>query len=317
MYLHKKEKRVKREKIGEEEYINVIKTSHFFSRNAISISEKIRSWDPFYFLSFNLIEKHKEVQFGEIDENIHIVPRDSKYLLLQYKKRNSIDLYEFIYKVGKKEKLLHIINSFRSFLHITQILLKRDLQHLYFTNDSLLYVKRENRYILGNMDHVVDSKESLLLFTKKFFPQKVIWPLELHLLSYIQERRLESISRSNIEEVYDLVASAEASLTPFAKSYKKELKDAQLLSFDHLINQSREKIISWIYDQRHSWNLYSLSVYYLEIIQNIEDHIGPHPFLNSFSLLIQQTSFKREKIDTFHKKWEELLYSITEIEWNN
>jgi len=315
MYIEKqREKKIKER----EEYKNVIKKTHFFSRNAISISEKIKRYDSLSFLSFDIIEKYKEIGIGEIDEkNIQFLQKDSKYLLLQYKNYDSIEFNEFIHTLEKNELLLHIIQSFRSFLQISQILLQMDLQHLYLTSDSLLYLKRENRYIFGNMDQVIDSKESLLLFTKKFFTKKTIWPLELHLLSYIQERKLESISHSNIEEVYDLTVG---SLNPSIKSSIIELKESTINSLEPLINQPRERIVSWIYEQRHTWNLYSLSVSYLEIILNLKVHnnIGEHPFLSSFSLfLIQQTFFKRENIDTFHKKWEELLYSITEIEWNN
>jgi len=110
------------------------------------------------------------------------------------------------------------------------------------------------------------------------------------------------------------------SLDSLKKHYKKEFKESQH-NLDYLINQPKEKIISWIYDQRHSWNLYSLSVTYLEFVSYLVDDLESHPFIQNFSLfLIQQTCLnckKRENFSTFHHKWEELLYSITETEWNN
>ena len=136
MYIEKqREKKIKER----EEYKNVIKASHFFLRNAISISEKIKREFDLSFLSFDIIEKYKEIGIGEIDEkNIQFLQKDSKYLLLQYKNYDSIEFHEFIHTLEKKELLLHIIQSFRSFLQISQILLKTDLQQLYMTSDSLL-----------------------------------------------------------------------------------------------------------------------------------------------------------------------------------
>lgn len=158
-------------------------------------------------------------------------------------------------------------------------------------------------------------------YISQYNPRNIYWPIELHILCYINERNKQSISKSNLEEIYDDILDT-AALSPCGKYINKELKDPILFSLQYLVNKPKRVIQETILSEKFvsTWNNYSLSIMYLHLISFMENMYGHHNFFQRFSrLLINNIHFiaeKRESVFKTGELFEELVDSISEEGWN-
>jgi hypothetical protein len=94
-------------------------------------------------------------------------------------------------------------------------------------------------------------------------------PLEVHVLFYLIENDISSISYSFIDEISEVFVNKLSILTLFSEKYRETYKTACIESLKKYINKSKTDIIIDILEQNDKWDVYSLSVLYLHIFGNI------------------------------------------------
>jgi hypothetical protein len=138
-------------------------------------------------------------------------------------------------------------------------------------------------------------------------------PLEVHVLFYLVENELNTITHSFIEEITDVFITNFTILTLFSQSYKENYKKECIQSLKKYIDKSKNDIISDILEHHDTWDNYSLSLVFLHIIGNISRVFSlKGTFISKLSILLSKNIHpepkKRETLkETIHKY--ETLYS--------
>ena len=122
--------------------------------------------------------------------------------------------------------------------------------------------------ILTNFRFGLDtsSKSQLSKFFIQYAPDRLQWPLEIHLLCYLQTNKLEGLSFHNIELVVKSVINENHYLKTFGPKIVDEYLESGLTYFSKYVNKSVDWIVSDMLQYALTWDNYALSICYLKIV---------------------------------------------------
>ena len=248
----------------------------FYSINEITICEKIKKI-PYCSNNYIILHDYDFVNISQLNEKVIEkldLSNENKYLVFKYKNDNCIDFNVFIFNILKpKLFMFHIIESFS---YILNSLIKLNNAHICFFNlspqnimfniecgekpqlknfqTSLLISKLNNDYITNIIKNTND-------YTHK--------PLEVHILFYLIQNDILTISYSLIEEICEIFVNNLSILSFFTEKYKENYKLTCIEILKKYINTPKIDIINDILSQNDKWDVYSVSVLYLHIFANI------------------------------------------------
>jgi hypothetical protein len=324
---------------------NVVKKNFFLLNNEIRISKIIKQI-PYFFVYFDPILNHREFKIAEIDddrfEKCTILNNSGEYFLLNYINREKIVSFasflkesrqenrqEFNKLILKKKFIIKIINSFKNLLKMVNLLNAKNIVHMILTPKYIFFneyelpilTNFEKSFILEDNNIEIKNKEDIYKINFSYYdPQKIYFPIEIHLLCYMNEHNYMSLSASNIENVVDQWIAC-LSITSIKKYIYGDLKNNTLACLRCFINKPKCEIHKMIFSFAHTWNNYSLSIIYLQILSSLDDKVYPHRFTKEYvSLLLNNVSgnySKRETPDSTLALFDEIVSSISQHEWNN
>ncbi len=251
----------------------------FYSKNEAFICDKIKNI-PHYSNNYLILEDYDFINInqlnGNVIENLNInsSQNEKKYLVFKYKNDKLVTFNDFIFKlIDHKQLFFHSIDSFS---YILKGLINLNDMNICFFNlspanivynidcgekpqlqnfqQSLQISKLNETYISSIIQNISD-------FTHK--------PLEVHVLFYLIQNDISTISYSFIEEVVSVFVNNLSILRLFSDKYKESYKISSVESLKKYINIPKNEIISDILKNAEKWDIYSISVLYLHIFGNI------------------------------------------------
>jgi len=315
--------------IPPKKYIRSVKKYDFFCKNEIRISENIKTIYN-YFLYFQPIVKCKLVELSNTDTNSF--EEKNRYMLTIYEDEYSPikDLissfnYEISNRLNIKIYVMRIINSLQYVFYSLSLLYSKNIVHCNIIPLKIRY--KDNIILLRdfsnsfNIDEINDNNIFLYEIFKKYDPKNVYMPLEFHLICFMIEYNMESISQDNINTITNDYFK-NINQCSFSGYYERFLVKEDINYLKNFINKSRNVIINQMLYYSQSWDNYSISIIYLQILFFIEKIIGfQNIFVDNVSrLLIGNISMhpgKRNNINKTRLLFDNILYSITEKEWNS
>lgn len=246
----------------------------FYAINEANISNKIKKI-PYYSNYYIILEDYDFINIStfheKIVEKVKLLDASKKYLLFKYKSY-SYFFDDFLLKF-KKPKLL-IFNIILSFLYLLQSLLQLENEKLVFfqlSYENIVFEEtcRENPLLKDFHLSLQVSKLNEEYITKimKKTSDYSLKPLEVHILFYLIENELNTISYSFIEEIVENFIKIDI----FSNFTQYERENYQKSCIDYLkkyINKSKKEIILDILNNYKKWDIYSISVLYLHIFHN-------------------------------------------------
>jgi hypothetical protein len=319
---------------------NVVKKSDALSNNEIKIKNELTKI-PYFFLYFDTLLSNKIVKIAEIDdekfEKCEIRNNTIDYYLFQYENREKLEKFaNFIKELvdfkddnkspNKKKYVLKMIHSFKNLLKMTNMLNDSNIIHLNIVPQTILIKEDESLFLTNFAQGFILNKEDLErndvlenLHFSSYDPRRIHLPLEVHLFCFMKENKYESISSFNIETVINEWFRA-ISLSPLKKYITEDYKESALFSLRFLINKSKNVIKHSILCFAPTWNNYSTSIIFLYILSSLDERLYCYKFIDGFSKIllknISANPMKRENELTTDKLFDEMLYSITQKEWN-
>ena len=123
------------------------------------------------------------------------------------------------------------------------------------------------------LDTSLNEKSTLKQFFIQYAPDRIQWPLEIHLLCYLQTNKLEGLSFHNIETVVKSVIHNNHYLKTFGQKIVDEYLDAGITYFSRYINKSLNWIVDDITQYAATWDNYALSICYLKIVIDLYNKV--------------------------------------------
>ena len=248
----------------------------FYSINEATISNKIEKI-PYYTNYYSILTSYDFINISSIKEQFiektALLDESKKYLLFTYS-AFSLTFGDFL--IQFKEPKLFIFNMITTFSYLLKSLIQLQVQNICFfqlSPENIVFTEemRENPLLHNFQLSLQISKLNVEYITNIIKKTKdySFKPLEVHVLFYLIENTIETISYSFIEEIVEVFMQNLSILSFFSQSYRENYKNACILSLKKYMNMSKTEIILDILKYSTSWDIYSLSVLYLHIFANI------------------------------------------------
>jgi len=264
----------------------------FYSINEANICHKIKKI-PYYLNYYSIIESYDFINISAIREQFmekaELLDESKKYLLFTY---NPFFLHFGDFLTQFNEPKLLIFNMINTFSYLLQSLIQLQAQNICFfqlSHQNIVFTKelRENPLLCNFQLSLLNSKLNVEYITNIIKKTKdySLKPLEVHVLFYLIENNLETISYSFIEEIVEVFMRNLSILCFFSQSYRENYKNACITFLKKYMNMPKNEIILHILTYHTSWDIYGISILYIHIFANISKVFSlKQTFINKITL---------------------------------
>jgi hypothetical protein len=260
--------------------INKIVSLDFFVKNELTNIEKIKTIQN-YKKYYYVCENSSELLVAELDENVNYLKSNKNTsvdnsILLKYEDNELIYLKNYLKSSLSRPKIyiLNLLNSFQQLLKSIRLLNDIQLVHNFINFDSVVMGENDSP-ILTNFAFSLDisSNVDFKPFFIQYDPLYIEWPLEFHILSFIQTNKLTSLSSYNIENIINNVIDNHSILKTFGNDLIKEYRNHALDYFTKYVNWHYDEVLKDILQFYKTWDNYALSIMYLRILIDLHRKI--------------------------------------------
>jgi hypothetical protein len=298
----------------------------FYSINEATISNKIKKI-PYYTNYYSILNSYDFINISTIKdqfiEKTTLLDENKKYLLFTYS-AFSLTFGDFL--IQFKEPKFFIFNMITTFSYLLQSLIQLQEQNICFfqlSPENIVFTEelRENPLLHNFQLSLQISKLNIEYITNIIKKTKdySLKPLEVHVLFYLIENNLETISYSFIEEIVEVFMQKLSILSFFSQGYRENYKNACILSLKKYMNMPKTEIILDILKYSDTWDIYSMSVLYLHIFASISKVFSlKQTFISKITLELSKNIHpnpsKRDTLIELLDSYNKLLYS--QMDWS-
>jgi len=248
----------------------------FYSLNEVNISEKIKKI-PYYVNYYSILEEYDFINISKIHEKIvekvKLLDETKKYLLFTYK-NYLFNFDDFLLNFTEPKQLIYnVISTFSYLLLSLHQLSSENIVFFQLSSENIVFLEsfREKPLLKDYQLSLQVSKLNEEYITKiiKKTTDYSLKPLEVHLLFYLIENEMNTISYSFIEEIVEVFMKNLSVLSFFSESYRENYQKSCIYSLKKYINKPKKDIILDILNNYDTWDIYSISVLYLHIFASI------------------------------------------------
>lgn len=303
----------------------------FFSINEINICEIVQHI-LYYSNYYDMLIDYDFIKIGQLGkklvENIYDEDTDyndtfkKKYFLFQYKNENSINFDDFLFNLKTpKQFIFYVLDSYS---YLLTGLIKLNENNICFFNlspENIVFNKENGeKPLLQNfglslaVSQLNEEYITNIIKKTKYYTYK---PLEIHILFYLIENNINTISYSFIENICEVFIDNMHILSLFSPTYREKYKLSCINYLKTYINKPRNIIINDILQYCNTWDNYSLSIIYLHIFGNILRVFSLKETIISKIVLellknIHPEPLKREKLTKTLANYEKLYYDFSD-----
>ena len=259
----------------------------FYSINEANISDKIKNL-LYYANNYLVVDEYDFINISQLNEKyiekLDLTTTD-KHLLFKYKNENLIDFNDYLFNLtNPKHFILTVIESVS---YILQSLQKLNDNNICFFNLSPKNIGFSlDKPILNNFQtslQISKLNESYITNIIKKTNDYTNKPLEVHVLFYLIQNNISTISSSFIEEICEVFITNLSIISFFSNQFKESFKTASRESLTKYINKPKSAIIVDILQYSCTWDVYSFSILYLHIFGSlIKVFSVKETFINKF-----------------------------------
>jgi len=249
----------------------IVNHSHF-SINEANICHKI-SKIPYYSNFFSILDDYESLNISRLDENIIEKLKnteDIKYYLFKYSDKNSTDFIDFLYNSTSIKKLIFdIINAFQHLLYGLHLLNENNVCFFDISPKNILFLQNyREKPVLSNFNFSLQINKLEYTYFSHILNKIddfTYQPFEIHILFYFVKHNMVTISYGFIEEFCEDFVENLHILRLFSENYKKTYKEKCIETMRKYINLSRKQIIDDIFERNNKWDVYGISMIFLQL----------------------------------------------------
>jgi len=243
-------------------FIPIIITQNDFL-NQVLVVDKIKQIKNYknYFYVFESLET---IIYNSMDDlELETINENTNKMLIRFKKQEIINFNDFIDYLSNKKKYIYLINSLNNMIKIIHLLNEKKIIHFQL-NLKNIFVNDKKDVLLFNFNKAIELSQikNKLLFID-YNPKNIFLPIEIQMISYLKSKQLESISFFHKEKmVIEFMEN-----NPLLSFYNKLLFKKQLDEYlNKFINKSFQEILIEISIYYYTWDYYSLSILFIELL---------------------------------------------------
>lgn len=314
-------------------YISKIQKDNFYSNNELYISSIIKNI-PNYENFFSVVLSSCKVSLSKISSddiskckntlhgvknavlfNLKYIENMNLHSILTSNKLMNNYLANDMYSA--KHTIFIVINTFKMILEIINILSQNQIIHFDIKSDNILYdINRNIPIIIDFGISIHKIKLDPTTYKKHFYiyyPEYYIWCIDIHYICYLLNIN-SSPQQDEIEEICDSFINGNIVLKMFSDDFTQQYRTMCVKSLVRWIGEDHNTVIEKLLDHSETWDLYSVSVVYLNIISKWGiSGFDNNMFMIGFSKLLLQNihpfSEKRYSVNDTSANFNRFFYS--------
>lgn len=243
-----------------------------FSINEVNVCRAI-STIPYHSAFFSILRECEPLDILSLDDTITEklkLDEHMKYYLFTYADKHSVDLMDVLYSATSVKKLISdIIHAFQHVLYALHLLNDHGVCYFHISPLNILFLdKYREKPVLSDFKFSLQLKKLNYTYISRIIhniDQFTYLPFEVHILYYFVKHHMVTISHGFIEEFCENFVDNLAILELFSDAYKTRFKEQCIETMRPYINHSRTQIIQDILERHNKWDVYGISVIFIQL----------------------------------------------------
>jgi serine/threonine protein kinase len=233
----------------------------------------------------------------------------------------NIDISTFITRPGvdKKEVLSYILDSYTFLLNNIRILNINGIIHYDLKMPNILIDEKTKTPIIIDFGLSIPISnihpDNYQVCFYSYSPTYYVWPLDVHVICYLVNIT-SFITSESLEDIVNVYVNSNSVMRIFSDKFNKDFKDMAIRTYSKYIGMPKDIIIKELVKNCNTWDNYSLSVMFLNIIGFISGGgFSNNKLIIEFSKLLLMNFHpdgkKRLSFEETKKRYDE-LFSLNE-----
>lgn len=203
----------------------------------------------------------------------------TKFILMKMPYIDSLYFYDYIGRMGsnKKKIISCIFDTYQYLIESIERLTEHGIVHHDLKLQNILMnLKTDTPIIIDFGLSIIIAKAPKPEFWKlnfyKYSPEYSVWPLETHMINFLQNETATALTRANVESICEAFVNANDALNIFSKGFRARYLKACIEYHSQWIGAERDVAFAGLIAGWPTWDNYSLSIAYLQILGFISDN---------------------------------------------
>jgi serine/threonine protein kinase len=201
-------------------------------------------------------------------------PPNSKFILMKMPYIDSLYFYDYIARMGsnKKKIISCIFDTYNYLIESVERLLEHGIVHHDLKLQNILMnLKTDTPIIVDFGLSIIPPKKIMSadfwkLHFYKYSPKYHVWPLEVHVINYLWNETAAALTRADVETICEAFVNANNALNIFSKGFRASYLKACIDQCNQWVGVKRDAACAGLVTGWRTWDNYSLSIAYLQII---------------------------------------------------
>ena len=220
-----------------------------------------------------------------------------KFILMKMPYIDGLYFYDYVNAMGnnKKKIISCIFDTYAYLIESIERLGEHAVVHYDLKIENILMnLKTDTPIILDfglsiPIDQGTHDAAFWATYFYKYSPEYYVWPLEAHVINFLQNERTLSLSHEDVASICERFVNSNPAIRIFSEGFRDRYLKACMAHYDHWIGVPRDEVCDALLKGWPTWDNYSLSIAYLQIFGFISqtEYTNNHLIIQYMQLLLQ------------------------------
>jgi serine/threonine protein kinase len=241
----------------------------------------------------------------------------SKFVIMKMPYIKNVSLIKYITNpnIDKKEIVTYVMDLYKFLLHSLNMLNSSGIVHFDFKIPNMLVeIKTKNPIIIDFGLSLPVNNLGPKTYSKYFYTYNAayyIWPVDVHIINYVINVN-SNLTYNELVVLVDTNVKANRALHIFSEEFVKRYRDLTINTYKKYTNIPGENVVTELVKNCNTWDIYSLSVMFLCLINFISyNGFTDNKLIKEFSELLllnmHPNAARRLSFDETKKRYKKLF----------
>ena len=256
--------------------------------------------------------------------------RKNRFMLMKMPYIDSLYFYDYVgtMRENKKRIISCIFDTFSYLIESIGRLVEHDVVHYDLKLENILINLKTDTPIIIDFGlsvpikrlHTVPNQSFWSTYFYKYSPQYYVWPLEAHVINFLQnESESGALTRDDVAAICETFVNANSALRIFSKGFRTRYLKACIQQWEPLVGVSRNAACETLLNGWTTWDNYSLSIAYLQILEFISSNgfTNNHLIIQYVELLLSNVHpdpARRKTVGDTKRAFTELFFMNEQVD---
>ena len=304
-------------------YISKLHKKNYHVVNEYNVGKKVTKI-PLYEYYFAPIVNMCNIDIAKIDKRerdmcrvVSTTSSSSKFVIMKMPYIKNVSLIKYITNpnIDKKEIVTYVMDLYKFLLHSLNMLNSSGIVHFDFKIPNMLVeIKTKNPIIIDFGLSLPVNNLGPKTYSKYFYTYNAayyVWPVDVHIINYVINVN-SNLTYNELVVLVDTNVKANPALHIFSEEFVKRYRDLTINTYKKYTNIPGENVVTELVKNCNTWDIYSLSVMFLCLINFISyNGFTDNKLIKEFSELLllnmHPNAARRLSFDETKKRYKKLF----------